>query len=1372
MSGLADPRGGTPRTPPLRPSDAPTPASGPPPPGPFRAGAGQTLGRYVLDVELGRGGMGVVYRGFDPALQRPVAIKMILRDETDGRGLERFVREARAAARLRHPAIIAVHEVGQDPAGRPFIVMDYVEGRTLDAIVESDGPLAPRRAATLIEAIAAALAHAHDHGIIHRDVKPQNVIVDAGDRAHLTDFGLARRLDADATLTREGQFLGTPQYAAPEQARGSAQTGTPADVWGLGAVLYHALTAKAPFPGDSVIAIVKAVQTDDPTPPRQLVPELHADLETIVLRCLEKEPERRFSSAAELADDLGRFLAGQAIRARPIGPRERLGRWARRNRAFFATLVLGALLVVGLAGGGGVALARSWSATRQALADARRESERALAAERAASEAELAARAAEATARAEADAAVAARADALRQAGEALHERGERLAADGRPCEAWVTLARAATLADSPAVRTALGRARARSPKLRFTTPTSFRGRSVDVARFTANGELLLIGEQGWRSRWSIETLRQTGADRFGPRNFRQRWDVDAEGLLLAGSIRKESGVRIHDGPREEHERVDLGAFTVTSIDVDPAGRIIAAGNDAGEVSVVTVATATESTRIRGHAGAVTAVAIRPDGGVVATGGGDGFVRVSSTSTGMSMHEADAGEPVTALAWSADGETLAIGRRSGRVELWDPEGDSERRTAPGAGHPAPAIELIFAPDGATLISGDAQGEVRIRPLDGRAGHVLQTGAKPPLALAVSPDGATLVTARGRTGAALWGLASGAERARLFPPSSGVIAHPGGLGVINRPAGVGLQILDGDSGEVVAEGASLGGYLAVLERDGEAELVLASGGEIVVLDAINLMPLRTFELSIGPWSLATRVTATPAGDAIIATFRSDDDPKGRLLAAIDVVDGRVRWRRELNAWGYVATRAGGPSLLYRSPSDEVSGIDLATGEDRPLAVPESPRGPNDAAFQPGGSLLAWAVPGMAVQLFDVDAGRTVRVLDAQADSPSVDGVQFSRDGQLVAVDDGETVIVSDVATGRSWRLPACEPRSFAIAPDASTLYTVRGDGALQAWALPRAPRPLPAAQRFTPELHAGRAGLRLLWRDGTHYFGYDLERPGAVPERLGERWRSPKARPLAIPHQRYLSATMAEVETPSGGVAVLGLDGEVVVPEGALAVGPDGRALRRGDDALEVHRLEAGVVALSDFPRDAALERIGWSDDGSHVAGLSGGSLVSWNTATGERLTHLPAPAQPRAEVAPSPDGRWLAYFGARGVEIIDVTAGAPHLVVPGQPAPAQPLRWGPRGELLIVNGTVRRAETGATILEADLDGYAEQSFMFVPGRPQVAIVSPTGIEPIDLEAIRRSAEELLAEAEAATGLAFDARGRLASPPTNRFVPVR
>ncbi len=323
------------------------------------------IGPYVIVGELGRGGMGVVYRAHQLSLNRYVAIKMILSRPSE-HDVKRFRREAETVARLRHPGIVAVHEVGQHE-DRPYLVMELVDGESLEHTLIAR-PMPPRRVAEVIRGVALALAHAHKEGIVHRDVKPENILIDRAGEPRLTDFGLARDLHADQNLTATGQMIGTPAFMAPEQAGGHRSLiGPTTDVYALGGVLYRALTGRPPFTGASMLEIARRVVSEDPEPPRSIERAVHPDLETIILKCLEKDPARRYPTAGAVADELRRFLDGVPISARPVGRITKARRWVRRHRLATAGLSAVVVLVASLVAVGSTAAVNAARRERAAL---------------------------------------------------------------------------------------------------------------------------------------------------------------------------------------------------------------------------------------------------------------------------------------------------------------------------------------------------------------------------------------------------------------------------------------------------------------------------------------------------------------------------------------------------------------------------------------------------------------------------------------------------------------------------------------------------------------------------------------------------------------------------------------------------------------------------------------------------------------------------------------------------------------------------------------------------------------------------------------------------------------------------------------------
>jgi WD40 repeat protein/predicted Ser/Thr protein kinase len=303
---------------------------------------------HEVEVELGRGGMGVVYRAKQSGLNRTVALKMVLAGKhATADELLRFLAEAEAAAQLQHHGITQIFDTGR-VGGLPYFTMEYVDGGSLSDRLTA-GPLPPEDAARIALHLAEAVAYAHAHGVVHRDLKPANILLTSGGAPKITDFGLAKRLSAAEGLTRTGSVLGTPAYMPPEQARGDLKgVGPTGDVYALGAILYEMLTGNPPFQSDSPVNTLSLVVNASPKKPRAVNAAVPRDLETIALKCLEKAPAKRYSTAAALADDLRRFLEGRTIVARPAGVVEKLQRWAKRNPAVASLLV--AVFVVLTAG--------------------------------------------------------------------------------------------------------------------------------------------------------------------------------------------------------------------------------------------------------------------------------------------------------------------------------------------------------------------------------------------------------------------------------------------------------------------------------------------------------------------------------------------------------------------------------------------------------------------------------------------------------------------------------------------------------------------------------------------------------------------------------------------------------------------------------------------------------------------------------------------------------------------------------------------------------------------------------------------------------------------------------------------------------------
>jgi serine/threonine protein kinase/tetratricopeptide (TPR) repeat protein len=338
------------------------------------------LGPYRIRRELGRGGMGIVLEAFDTDLRRDAALKVLRPDRADEQSRARFVREAQAAARVKHEHVVSIHAVSNPPGVLPYLVMELVRGPTLREKIAAEKRIDPSEAARIIAQVADGLAAAHDAGLVHRDIKPSNVLMQVGSgrwavgseknaanaatlptthcplpTAKLSDFGLARITSLASSLTHDGTLAGTPAYMSPDQVRNPETIDPRSDVYSLGVTMYEALTGEVPF-GGAPHMVLRQIETDEPRPPRQLNDAVPRDLETICLKAMEKDIRRRYQSARELGDDLRRWLGGEPIAARPVGRPERLWRWCRRNPrvAVLSGAVFGLLAVVAAGSTGGL----------------------------------------------------------------------------------------------------------------------------------------------------------------------------------------------------------------------------------------------------------------------------------------------------------------------------------------------------------------------------------------------------------------------------------------------------------------------------------------------------------------------------------------------------------------------------------------------------------------------------------------------------------------------------------------------------------------------------------------------------------------------------------------------------------------------------------------------------------------------------------------------------------------------------------------------------------------------------------------------------------------------------------------------------------
>jgi WD40 repeat protein len=691
------------------------------PPGP--AAGRPSIPGYQIFGELGRGGMGVVYKARQLGFNRLVALKMILGGAHAGpEQLARFRQEVETVGGLRHPNLVPVYEVGERD-GQPYYSMELVEGRSLEALI-GGRPQPPRRAAELLEALARAMSAVHQRDIVHRDLKPANVLFTEDGVPKITDFGLAKRLDAGPGPTVSGNVLGTPSYMAPEQAAGRAKDVGPAtDVYALGAVLYEMLTGRPPFQGERPWDTIRAVTSVEPVPPRRLQPTVPRDLETICLKCLEKEPRKRYATAQELADDLRRFLAGESVRACPVGPGGRLLKWARRRPAAAALLAVSGLAGLGFVAGVVVHQVQLGEALRRADASAE-ESRRRLV---------------------------------------RLHvTQGARSLDAGDWLGALPWFAEALRLDEGHPGREQMHRVRLgcvlrQSPRL---LRLWFHEGPVCQARFNPEGRLVLtVSEDRTARLWDADT----GAPACPP--------LEHEAVVLCGAFgprgrsvatgAKDGTARVWgaEGGRPATPPLRHGG-PVVAVCFSPDGRRLLTASEDGTARVWDAATGEPVVAPLRHGGPVRCATWAPGGACLLTASDDRTAQLWDARTGgpvgAPLRHAGA---VTWAAFAPDGRRVATACADGGARVWD--ASAGRQVVGPLKHQAAVLRVSFSPDGRRLLTAGEDHAARV--WEARTGELLAPALRERGgvgAAAFSPDGRRVLTAGDDNTARVWDAATG------------------------------------------------------------------------------------------------------------------------------------------------------------------------------------------------------------------------------------------------------------------------------------------------------------------------------------------------------------------------------------------------------------------------------------------------------------------------------------------------------------------------------------------------------------------------------------------------------------------------------------
>lgn len=1010
--------------------------------------------------------MGVVYQARQTKLNRVVALKMILGGgHADGPERQRFRTEAEAIARLQHPNIVQIHEVGEHD-GLPFFSLEFCAGGSLDRKLAGT-PLPPEEAAALVEKLARAMHAAHERGVIHRDLKPANVLLTEDGTPKITDFGLAKKLDED-TRTATGAVLGTPCYMAPEQAGGmTRELGPACDVYALGAILYECLTGRPPFKGATPLYTIVLVMRSQPVSVRQLNSQVPRDLETICLKCLHKEAAKRYASAADLAEDLRRFRAGEPIRARPAGNLERSWRWCRRNPVVALLLATVSVLVIAVA----VVASIGYLETSQAL-------------ERAAEQ------------RAEAE--------RLRQVAEGQRAAASLAAERTRRLLYAANMQLVAQTWEAPAGRTQVVAdllaeeiPRTGEPDLReFAWRHQWwllhragviladHGGALTRGAFAADGTLLTIDEKHHLRHWPPGQRKATLDLDLAGKTTLSQVALAADGKRVA--VAPAGGpVRVLDAQTGQTlHTLSTSGKELTAVRFLADGRTLLTQEDDDTVQVWDADTGQLQETVPGAGGRLNPLLpLSPDGatGIARLGVARGMAQLTTWRTGKKPLTIKAGITVTAGAWSADGKTLALGDRAGTVSLWvtasgttrfeklpihvgpvrcvafsgdgtlvasgGDDGQVElRRAARGElvrrfkGHIGAVTFLGFSPDGQTLASGGEDRTARLWRWTGSQQDRLEHPAKVH-GLAYTSDGRTLVSAAGRL-VNIWDLEKGTRVRTLGPlkkseiginrlavSADGTLLATGGVGaeviLWHGTTGARLRALPGPAREGKGK-TTLGGNGLAFSPDGK--YLAASYGLVAAADA-------------GPHPMIVKVWKPQTGQEV-CTLRAHDrlvrsltfSPDGKWLATASR-DGTVKlwrvgtWKAERQWTEEVpfSCVAFTPDsrLLAASGADGIVRVWDVLGGERRAFFPAHGQPTSSLAFSPDQRTLASGGADRLVKLWDTATWRVLRTLGHEA---GVVAVAFSPDGNTLASATNDPIV-------RFWR---AVPRSEIPAPRASAL----------------------------------------------------------------------------------------------------------------------------------------------------------------------------------------------------------------------------------------------------------------------------------------------------------------------------------------------